>query len=367
LNRFFKSILRLVTIGLALFLLASVATIYISPAKIHLFTFLGFLFPALWIINLFLLIFHVIRGSKKLIIPLVVLALTWNQWNNVFQLSGAKAPEEMNMPVKVMSFNVRMFDFYHWSGLKNTPQAIFDFIRKENPDILCIQEYYTSGRNENFSPNHTRASFRALGYHHVEYRVDKGRNAGYGIATLSKYPIINKGSLHFKESKNMAIFTDVNIKGKIIRVFNNHLESIGFKQHDYNLIDSLRFEMDEQQRQGIKEIVSKMTRAFQQRSSQAETLSKHIRNSPYPVIVCGDFNDAPISYVYRTMRGRLKDSFREAGAGLGGTYNGHLPSLRIDYVFHDQKFDSYNFKRYNVDYSDHYPISAIIELEPNTK
>ncbi len=364
-KRLFHSISLIITLILALGLLASMAVIYVSPAKIHVLTMLGFLFPALWIINLLALIVHIVRKSPKLLIPLLALVLSWNQWNNVFRFSGEETPEEMNMPVKVMTYNTRMFDFYNWSGLSDTPGDIYEYIREENPDIICFQEYFTSNNKEGFHPNRTRARFRALGYHHIEYLHNNGRGSGYGIATFSKYPIVNQGSLPFEDSKNMSIFTDLNIAGKVIRVFNNHLESIGFKENDFNVIDSLKFEMDEQQRQGIEEIISKMSRAFRQRSAQAEILSRHIDNSPYSVIVCGDFNDTPISYVYHKMRGNLKDAFRESGAGFGGTYNGRLPSLRIDYIFHDPKFESYNFHHHKIEYSDHYPVSAIIELAPH--
>ena len=366
-KRLFRSISLLVTIVFALALLASMAVIYISPAKIHFLALSGFLFPALWVVNLLLLLIHIARKSPRFLLPLIVLALSWNQWNNVFRLSGEKSPEDMNRPLKVISYNTRMFDYYEWSDQQNTPEAIYEYLRAENPDIICFQEYFTSNRKEGYLPNQTRARFRALGYQHIEYLYDNGRGTGYGIATFSRYPIINKGSLPFRDSKNMAIFTDLNVDGKIIRVFNNHLESIGFKENDFNVIDSLKFEMDEQQRQGIKQIVNKMSRAFRQRSSQAEILSRHINNSPYPVIVCGDFNDTPISYVYRTMRGDLKDAFRESGSGMGGTYNGRLPSLRIDYIFHDPAFNSYDFKRHKIEYSDHYPVSTIIEMNPGKK
>jgi len=113
---------------------------------------------------------------------------------------------------------------------------------------------------------------------------------------------------------------------------------------------------------GIKLVVKKMGRAFKGRAHQAQMISRHIDNSAYPVIVCGDFNDTPVSYVYRMMRGDLKDAFVEAGKGFGGTYNGKLPSFRIDYILFDPKFEAYNFERNKLNLSDHYPIITTINL-----
>lgn len=363
-KRLFNSISFIITLLAAFLLFLSMVVIYISPEKIHVFTLMGFLFPGLWIVNLVLFIVHAIRRNKRFLIPLLALALTWGQWSNVYQFSGESAPDDLNRPLKVMSYNTRMFDFYNWSGLPNSSESIFEFIRKEAPDILCIQEFYTSHRRANLHPNRVKARLNTMGYNHIAYRARNERNAGYGIATFSKHPIINKGSLPFEHSKNMTIYTDIKLNGEVIRVFNNHLESIGFKEHDFNVIDSLRLEMDKEQRQGLQQIATKMSRAFRQRSHQADVLSTHIENSPYPVLVCGDFNDTPISYVYHKMRGELKDAFRESGAGMGDTYNGRLPSLRIDYIFHDKDFRSYQFTRHRIDYSDHYPISTIIETDP---
>ncbi|MFW6043158.1 MAG: endonuclease/exonuclease/phosphatase family protein [Marinilabiliaceae bacterium] len=363
-KRLFNSISFVITVLAVFLLFLSMAVIYISPERIHVFTLMGFLFPGLWIVNAVLFIVHALRGKKIFLIPMLALALTWTQWSNVHQFSGEDAPDNLNHPLKVMTYNTRMFDFYNWSGIPNSSESIFEFIREEDPDILCIQEFFTSHRRTEFHPSLVNSRLNTLGYSHIAYRALNERNAGYGIATFSKYPIINKGSLPFEESKNTTIYTDIKLNGEVIRVFNNHLESIGFKEHDFNIIDSLRLEMNKKQRQGIQQIVSKMSRAFRQRSNQAEVLSTHIENSPYPVLVCGDFNDTPISYVYRKMRGELKDAFRESGSGMGGTYNGRLPSLRIDYIFHDNKFRSYQFNTHRLDYSDHYPISTIIETQP---
>ncbi len=363
-KRLFKSISFLFTLAMALLLLASAAVVCISPVKIHVFTFTGFLFPLFFLLNVLFLLFHGLRLNKKMLIPLIALLITWSQWNNIFQWSGKEAPTTLHQPVKVMSYNARMFDFYDWSGQSGTPEVIFDFINRENPDVLCIQEFYTSTRKENYLPHRIIARLKTLGFKHIEYSAKGEKHTGFGIATFSRFPIINQGALRFERSKNMAIFSDLDISGKLVRVFNNHLESIGFQALDYNVIDSLNFQMNEQQTQGLKQIARKMTRAFRTRSNQAEVISQHIANSPYPVIVCGDFNDTPVSYVYRKMRGDLKDAFREAGSGFGGTYNGRLPSLRIDYIFYDPRFEAYDFKTHKVDYSDHFPIVCTLEITP---
>ena len=97
------------------------------------------------------------------------------------------------------------------------------------------------------------------------------------------------------------------------------MESVGFKEHDLSVLDSLDFRMTRSQKDGLINISDKLNRAFSLRSKQAEAIAQHIENSPYPVIVCGDFNDTPVSYTYRMMKTGLKDAFRQSGFGFGGT------------------------------------------------
>lgn len=341
------------------------ATAFISPIKLHIFAFTGFLFPLFWILNLIILIWLSIRKSALLIIPLLSLIISWNQWTNSFQLKGEVIADESELerPLRVMSYNTHMFDFYNHSGLPDAPNEIFKYIIQQNPDVICFQEFFTNMRKPAYTPTHIIARFRQFGYRHIEYlKAGKG-STGYGLATFSRYPITNTDAIKFENTNNQAIFSDINVNGKMVRIFNNHLESIGFKDSDLNVLDTLGFNINEHQRQGLSNISRKLNRAFAMRSNQAEALARHIDNSPYPVIVCGDFNDTPVSYVYRTMRDDLKDAFEEAGVGFGGTYNGRLPSFRIDYIFHSPQFDAYNFKRFPLNYSDHFPIIVTIDLK----
>ncbi len=340
------------------------STAYIRPTTLHVFTFGGYLFSVLWIINFIVLVWLSIRKNILLLIPLASLAISWEHWTNSFQFKGntTKDDTKLERPIKIMSYNTRMFDFYNHSGMKGAPDEIFKFIINENPDVICFQEYFTSLRKPEYSPTQIIARFRHYGYRHVEYLKSRTGNTGYGLATFSKFPVIDKGSIRFKNSNNQTIYTDINVNGKFVRIFNNHLESIGFKDGELSVLDTLDFRISESQRRGLRNISKKLNRAFATRSIQADAITRHIANSPYPVIVCGDFNDTPVSYVYRTMRSELKDAFKEAGSGFGGTYNGRLPSFRIDYIFHSPQFKSYNFERLKLEYSDHFPIITTIDL-----
>ena len=223
--------------------------------------------------------------------------------------------------------------------------------------ILHQQQRQEGIQRTTFSLN-----LNSLSNKHLEYNIETSSGKKHGLATFSKYPIIDKKPLLFENTTNFSSQTDINVNGKKIRIFNNHLESIRLKRENYNFIDSLEFKSDIERRRGAYDIFKKLNIAFEHRAKQAETIGRHIENSPYPAIVCGDFNDTPVSYVYQKVRGDLKDAFIESGTGLGGTYNGNLPSFRIDFIFHDPGFKSYNYTRKKVNYSDHYPIISTLNI-----
>jgi endonuclease/exonuclease/phosphatase family metal-dependent hydrolase len=351
----------------ALALLFSTATAYIPPGSLHFLAFAGFAFVALWIFNLALAIILLLRKSWFVLIPIIALLISLPHWNHCFRIWGknVEASLVLEKPVTVMSYNTRMFDYYKHSGVNNTPEVTFDFILQQSPDIISFQEYYTKLKPEEYSPAAIAMKFRAYPHRYFEYTEKHKGNTGYGLAIYSKYPIIEGGAIRFDQSRNMTIYADIDINGTVVRVFNSHLESIGFQDSELEVLDSLDFRMSESQKRGLINISRKLTRALRSRATQAETISGQIAESPYPVIVCGDFNDIPVSYVYRKMRGKLKDAFTESGSGFGGTYNGRrLPSFRIDYIFHDPAFSSYNFRKFPVKYSDHYPIMTVIDLNP---
>lgn len=365
-NKVARSLVFILNLAVLLLLVLSYLGSFISPVHINFLSFLTFGFPLFWLLNLFFAIFWLIKKRKRSFISVLLVVVTWQQWLAVFQISGVsdKEAKELKNPLTVMSYNVRMFDKYLWTKDKKTPEKIYEFIKNENPDVLCIQEFYINNKQKQYSENNILSKFKQYKYKHLEYNIETNSGKKYGLATFSKFPIIDKKPLFFKNTTNFSIQTDIKVNGKNIRIFNNHLESIRLQRENYNFIDSLEFKNDEERKRGIIEIFHKLNNAFSNRSYQAQTIGRHIENSPFPTIVCGDFNDTPVSYVYKQVKGKLKDSFIESGQGFGGTYNGNLPSFRIDFIFYDKTFESYNFSRYKVNYSDHYPIKTLLELNP---
>jgi endonuclease/exonuclease/phosphatase (EEP) superfamily protein YafD len=169
--------------------------------------------------------------------------------------------------------------------------------------------------------------------------------------------------MSFSNTYNTAMYNDIIVKQDTIRIFNCHLQSIRFLKGDYDFLDSIQFSMTEKNKTGIKTISYKLREAFKLRAHQVNHISELIEKSPHPVILCGDFNDTPVSYTYKRMKGNLRDAFRESGKGIGNTYNGKVPHFRIDYIFHSNIFTSSGYKMRHEDYSDHFPILCKISIK----
>jgi endonuclease/exonuclease/phosphatase family metal-dependent hydrolase len=168
--------------------------------------------------------------------------------------------------------------------------------------------------------------------------------------------------IRFKGTRNIAIFTDILVNNDTIRVFNVHLQSYGIDPNKYSIMESPIINEGDDIRE-VKEVGLKVIKASMLRAKQARVISEYVRKSPYPVIVCGDFNDTPVSFTYQKTRGELKDSFVQSGKGFARTFIGKLPSFRIDYILHSRVFRSYNYKQYNLKLSDHIPITCDLKIK----
>ena len=179
----------------------------------------------------------------------------------------------------------------------------------------------------------------------------------------SVWSTLDQGAIRFENSTNSMVWADIQVEGRRLRVYSVHLQS----NHISGDAAKLREKGDLQEREtwvGIKGILRKYKRATQLRAEQAEQVAAHIAQSPYPVIVCGDFNDTPVSYAYHHIlqSRRLADAFRKSGSGPGFTYGGVLPALRIDFILTDPELDLRNHDRYRESFSDHFPVLCEIDL-----
>ena len=333
---------------------------FISPGTFWLPAFTGLAFPYLFIVFLIFFVFILFRGYKKHILIFIPCLLYGLYLSNRFYHPGffnSDAPE--NGTIKVMSYNVRLFDLYNWKNNHKNKKPIYKFLEEEKADILCLQEYYYQN-DGGFPTTDTFKQFLPTKNVHQAFSIVNKNKYFFGIATLCKYPIINKGEIKFTGTSNMSIYTDIILWGDTVRIYNNHLESIRFGYEDYKFIDKIDLDVDKEEVKDTKNILRRLKGAYTKRAEQVDIISEHIASCPYPVIVCGDFNDTPVSYAYYNISKGLKDAYCEAGKSIAKTYNGKLPMLRIDFIFHSPQFKAYDFRIPKVDLSDHFPVVCLL-------
>ena len=342
-----------------------------DPGKHWYIAFTALGFPILFLLNLGLLILGLLRRKSYAWIPLAALLVSVVRLPYMYQWSGNDEKpdfiEGQSQEIPMVSFNVRLFDLYNWSNSSVTKSKILNYFESKQPKILCIQEFFSSERS---NENNVRKVVDLLNFksYHLEYPINLNGTDHWGIATFSVFPIVNKGVIYFdKRTANICIFSDIKIEEDTIRVYNCHLQSVRFGSKEYEFLENLNNNEDEtpggeETARRTRNILYRLKLAFIKRSVQVNMVSQHIRKSPYPVIVCGDFNDTPSSYTYRNISDGLLDAFRESGSGLGSTYAGPIPGLRIDYILHSPRFKSYGFMVTREKLSDHYPLSTNLIL-----
>lgn len=338
-------------------LLLSYAAPYVSPEIFWPLAFCGLLHPVLVILNILFLIIWLIKVKLRLIINLLVLIIGLGSIKKIVTFGAKTSPEREGM-LKVVSFNSKLFGVY---DDENFFDDFLKAVKEKNPDILCIQEFYNVGIKGSDAINEIKKN-TGFKYHYFHSLRRKKGKSKYGIIVFSRYKIINYGDLDFgNNTVNLCVYTDINYNEKIFRIYNTHLQSLKLARTDYEMLKKIGEDKDSAI-QVSKNITGRLKYAFIQRGKQAELLRENIKNCKYPLIVCGDFNDTPQSYAYRTISDDLTDCFIESGNGIGGTYTGPLPSLRIDYILHDKSMNSYNYHTAEHFKSDHKILETLIQV-----
>lgn len=356
-------------------LLLSCLAVYINPNYIWHLSFIGFAFPFAVLINIIFVVVWAVKKSWFALVPLAAVIICYKFIGATFSINPIGGDETKG--IKLMTWNVKNFDLYNWSHNTTTRAQMMDVIKDANPDIICFQEFYSdNGRlfnNEKYF--HDTLGYK---YYYFQPTIQQGKNAKtkyqrkiwggdhitqkWGVAIFSRYPLIDTGRLDFANSKtNDCIYADLDINHDTLRVYTTHLQSIKLGEDDYENIDSMEVSKKPDW-QTVKSIMKKMRAASRRRATQADVLSAHAGNYSGHKIICGDFNDIPVSYTYHTVGKGMKDSFILKGLGFGATYSHNFSIFRIDYAFFDKDIAIHSHQVLRHSLSDHYPLCVNFSL-----
>ncbi len=284
---------------------------------------------------------------KYVFVSLVAIALGWSHLTGFVNMS---VPSKSEGDLRVMSYNISNgYSIRDKDSLRQVKKIklFHNYLSSiKIPDVICLQE-----------SNYVIEDIISEIYKdHKIFKIGKK-----GAVIFSKLHIISGGQIDFGTRTNSCVYIDIEINEKIIRVYNMHLQSNQISKDADLMLEST--DMNEPEMwNSVKGIVGKYRKASKKRSIQAKKVKAHSLTSPYPVILVGDINDPPTSFTYSMLSKGVLDAFHEKGSGIGTTYGGSIPMLRIDYILASEglKVASYDCKKEK--FSDHYPIFAEISL-----
>ena len=357
-----KTILLSNLIAAGLLLLSYTAS-FLDPSSFWPVAFFGLAYPLFLLLNVLFIIYWLLRSPKYALISFCCILIGYNfltAYIGFRESTAIAVPKSSQNFIRVMTYNVHSFKQFGDKNDQFTKDQILDIIRKEQPDVLCIQEFFSREKGE--------YNFRKLISEIMEsehyYFVPSISNdyESYGMAIFTKLPILKKGNIPFENvTVNEALFIDLKFKGRPFRIYNVHFQSISFQPEDYKYLKEVTKEIDTDVRSS-RRIGSRLKQAFLKRSNQVKIVKDHAENCKLPYMIAGDFNDTPVSFAVNTMANGMHNSFQKKGSGFGITYNGDFPNFQIDYILASKQFDIKNYLIIDKKLSDHYPVRSDVEL-----
>jgi endonuclease/exonuclease/phosphatase family metal-dependent hydrolase len=328
-------------------------SVFFSPEVFWGFGFLSLAIPIVLCFHAVLLIINIPRLKKAFFFHLAAILIGLAFVRVSYSISVQDVVQDGDGALQVLSYNVRVFNNY--SNLRNEDYASSKKMiawSVDNPaDIKCFQEYYNKDNSGIFNiKNKLIAS--DWKYIHSKIVMKDRSGAEFGMAIFSKHPIVHAGEICDGDARFLnSIFADIRIEEDTIRIYNTHLESMSINEENVVNTDKLA--------RSYIDTGYRLRNGFISRSFQVKSLVNHIKTCPYKIILCGDLNEVPYSFAYFSIRNHLRNAFEKAGNGFGFTYNGKLFFLRIDNQFFSPEINIHDFFTHrNVDYSDHFPLTA---------
>ncbi|MBK8701985.1 MAG: endonuclease/exonuclease/phosphatase family protein [Saprospiraceae bacterium] len=337
-----------INVLLCLATLFAYAAPHVDPQQYWVFAFFGLIYPVLILLLLVSATYWLFIDIRWALLSILTIAVGYQSIFNYFSFHSGAVISGAN-DISVVSFNIgnALEAYDRRSELKaNKLQKMKEFLRRfQDEDIICLQEvgaYASDLLRNNFG----------------DYHVHKFNK---GAVILSKHKITKKGQIEFGTRTNSCLWADIAIGEDTVRIYSIHLQSNKITK-DANEVLTKGSLKEDKTWDGIFGILKKYRYHHKARSIQARTVREHIDLSPYPVLICGDFNDVPMSFTYRHLQSGLTDAYKEKGTGIGSTFNGKIPFLRIDYILVSPSLRVNKFNVIRENFSDHYPVAALLSL-----
>ncbi|PWS30869.1 endonuclease/exonuclease/phosphatase family protein [Pedobacter paludis] len=360
---FFDKIILPIAIILAIALFIGTLAAGIDPRKSILVAYFGLAYPFMLFFNIVFLFWWIL--SKKwgfALATFLIIAIGYKTIYSTFGFGGDRGTsEKVEGSIRVMTYNVHSFKLFGENNTVSAKEKMLQVVKDQNPDVICFQEFYTRYKG-NF--NTIDSLKRLLNTKYYYFRpANKNDYEAFGLAIFSKYPIKNKGEIVFKANgDNMSIYTDIDINGRVMRIFNVHFQSISFQPQDYEFIDQLT-KKTRGKLFASKRILGMLKYAFEERSGQVDIMKKEMADCKIPFLIAGDFNDTPASYVVNQITKGLNNTFTIQGSGFGKTYNGKFPNFQIDYIATSKDLDVLNYNITQAKLSDHFPVRSDLKFK----
>jgi endonuclease/exonuclease/phosphatase family metal-dependent hydrolase len=362
-----KKIVVIANMALVVIFILGSCSAYLNPAKYWYVAIVGVGMPLIVLALLLFTFFWAILKSKWAFFSIAILLFGWGQVRAIFAFHPFSSFNIKKQPhtLRVMQWNVARFDQMHPDRPGGSyRKKILNYIKEQQTDVICIQEFLESGDKRNMAANIPYFT-KELGFPYHYYVRDYQRGDGLyelGIAIFSKYPITDTARIKYDgpdslKAAESLIRADINVDGQPISIFTTHLQSLLMSGDDYFVIKRLVKVEGTAVKQSVG-VAKKFKKAYMFRSNQAEVLRRELDASPHPEILCSDFNDVPNSFTYFKVQGDRTDAFLQKGFGIGRTFASLSPTLRIDFILSNQKLAVTQFKKTKKPWSDHYPLVA---------
>ena len=345
--KYIEKLILIINLGFAAAILLAYLAPGIDPELTWAISFFGLLYPVFLIINILFILFWLVQKPKFALVSLACVLIGWNQIKGFVGFNSQRI-EHSDTAITLMTYNISnaLYGYDKKADQRKIKKENFiEFLQKyKDTDILCIQEVGDYARDI------LKSTFPK---HHMYFK-------NKGAVILSRFPIVDKGEIDFGTITNSCLWADIRIDKEIFRVYSFHLQSNQISKDADNF--TVHPELNQKQAwYDIKGMMRKYKNRHLQRSRQVEKIATHIQKCPHKVILAGDLNDPPQSYTYHVLSEYGKDAFRERGMGIGTTYGGRIPLLRIDYIFVDKSMQVLTLDIIKDSFSDHYGLISTIE------